>query len=213
MFLRRRPTDEQIRDFIATQKDEPLTFLGAQESLPAPVVPEAECPEAGKDARVPNFHVRGYLTDHNCVELGRGQTTFQRAIEAINRWEMFNIDWLQLCWPDAPIETGSVVAVLAYHLGFWSLNACKVISVINECEERCRYGFIYGTLPDHAERGQEQFTVEWRRDDNSVLYEILAYSRPNLMLARLGYPITRLLQRRFARDSMKAMLTALGNRK
>jgi len=94
--------------------------------------------------------------------------------------------------------------VLAHHLGIWSLNACRIVSVIEEEDER-RFGFIYGTLPDHAERGQEQFTVSWQRSDDSVWYDILAYSRPNQLLSRIGYPITRLLQKRFARDSMRAM--------
>ncbi|HLF85243.1 MAG TPA: DUF1990 family protein [Blastocatellia bacterium] len=41
---------------------------------------------------------------------------------------------------------------------------------------------------------------------SSVWYDILAYSRPNVLLAWVGYPITRLLQKRLARDSMRAML-------
>jgi len=149
---------------------------------------------------------RGYTADHNRIKLGEGPKVFAKAIAAIKRWEMFNIGWLQLCWTDAPIEAGSGVAVLAHHLGFWSLNACRIVSVIDEDGERRRYGFIYGTLPDHAECGQEQFTVEWRQKDDSVWYDILAYSRPNVLLARLGYPVPRLLQKRFARDSMRAML-------
>ena len=139
---------------------------------------------------------------HTCVAYDHSA----KSVEALKRWEMFNIGWLQLCWPDAPIEAGSGVVVLAHHLGFWSLNACRIVSVIDEDVDSRRYGFIYGTLPDHAERGQERFTVEWRRKDDSVWYDIFAYSRPNLLLARLGYPVTRLLQKRFALDSMKAML-------
>jgi uncharacterized protein (UPF0548 family) len=152
---------------------------------------------------------RGYTADHNRIKLGEGSQVFTNAVEALKRWEMFDIGWLELCWPDAPIEAGSGVTVLAHHLGFWSLNACRIISVIDEDGEGRRYGFIYGTLPDHAERGQERFTVEWQHNDDSVWYDILAYSRPNVLLARLGYPVTRLLQKRFARDSMTTMLRAV----
>ena len=49
--------------------------------------------------------------------------------------------------------------------------------------------------------------MEWQEDD-SVWYDILAFSRPNHFLARLGYPIVRRLQRRFARDSAAAMKRA-----
>ncbi len=188
MFLLNRPTENQIRQLLA-QRDQPFSY-----------------PHAGVAVYAAPG---GYKTDHNRIKLGNGPAVFQRAVEAIKRWEMFNIGWLELCWPDAPIEPGSCVAVLAHHLGFWSLNACRILSVIDEDEESRRYGFIYGTLPDHAERGQEQFTVEWRRADDTVWYDILAYSRPNRLLARLGYPIARLLQKRFARASMEAMVRAV----
>ena len=121
---------------------------------------------------------------------------------------MFNFAWLHLCWPDAPIETGTTVGVLAHLPGFWSLNACRIVFVIDEEGEVRRYGFAYGTLPEHVERGQESFVIEWHSKDDSVWYDILAYSRPNHFLAKMGYPVTRLLQKRFARDSMNAMLSA-----
>jgi len=67
------------------------------------------------------------------------------------------------------------------------------------------YGFAYGTLPEHAAFGEERFTVEYDTKDGAVSYEILAFSRLR-PLARLAYPFTRALQRRFARDSKAAML-------
>lgn len=134
---------------------------------------------------------------------------FVRAVAAINRWEMFNLGWIELLWPEAPVELGTTVAVLARHLGFWSLNACRIVMVIEKGGPDREYGFVYGTLPDHAERGRERFTVQWNRGSNKVFYDILAYSRPNKLLARLGYPFTRALQKRFARDSMQAILRAV----
>jgi len=71
-----------------------------------------------------------------------------------------------------------------------------------------RFGFAYGTLADHMESGEERFTVEWRRDDDSVWYDLLAFSRPRHPLARLGLRLSRALQRRFARDSLRAMARA-----
>ena len=41
-----------------------------------------------------------------------------------------------------------------------------------------RFGFAYGTLPDHAGSGEEGFLVEWGREEGSVWYDILALSRP-----------------------------------
>ena len=75
-----------------------------------------------------------------------------------------------------------------------------------------RFGFAYGTLPGHAERGEERFLVEWSHEDDSVFYDVLAFSRPNHLLAWLGYPFARILQRRFARDSKEAMKEAVDSR-
>ena len=66
------------------------------------------------------------------------------------------------------------------------------------------------TLPGHAESGEERFLVEWDRTTNAVWYDILAFSRPRHPLARLGYLFTRRTQKRFARDSVAAMLRAVG---
>ena len=71
-----------------------------------------------------------------------------------------------------------------------------------------RFGFAYGTLAEHAESGEERFTVEWDDQDN-VGYDILTFSRPRHPLARLGYPLSRSLQKKFARDSKAAMLQAV----
>ncbi|MGO9272051.1 MAG: DUF1990 family protein [Terriglobia bacterium] len=64
-------------------------------------------------------------------------------------------------------------------------------------------------MRQHPEIGEERFTVEFHPDDQTVWYDIYARSRPH-PLARLAYPITRALQKRFARDSKSAMQTAVG---
>jgi uncharacterized protein (UPF0548 family) len=81
---------------------------------------------------------------------------------------------------------------------------------VDEAGPVARFGFAYGTLPGHAESGEERFLVEWDRTGDAVRYDVLAFSRPRHPLARLGYPLTRRAQRRFARDSAAAMLRAAG---
>jgi uncharacterized protein (UPF0548 family) len=71
------------------------------------------------------------------------------------------------------------------------------------------FGFAYGTLPAHVERGEERFLVQWDHQDKSVWYDILAISQPNHMLAQIGYLYVRHLQRCFARDSLQAMHRAV----
>lgn len=150
-----------------------------------------------------------YNIDHNRVELGKGAQTFSRAVEAMCDWKMFAIRWVKLFYSDTSLEPGATVCVRVQHLGFWSLNACRIVYVIDEDETVKRYGFAYGTLADHAERGEERFMLEWNHEDDSVFYDILAFSRPGHLFAKLGYPFTRMLQKRFASDSKQSMRRAV----
>jgi uncharacterized protein (UPF0548 family) len=149
-----------------------------------------------------------YVTDHNRIQLGSGIKVFDRAKTAIRQWKMFAMPWLQLCWPDAPVAVGTNVAILISHFGFWSLNAARIVYLVDEHGSYERFGFAYGTLQEHGERGEERFTVEFHANDGSVWYDLFAFSRPN-MAARLAYPLTRSLQRRFAEDSKLAMKRAV----
>jgi len=67
------------------------------------------------------------------------------------------------------------------------------------------------TLPEHVESGEERFLIEWDRSDDSVWFDILAFSRPNKFFTWLGYPFVRRLQKRFGRDSAASMLRAVGS--
>jgi Domain of unknown function (DUF1990) len=73
-----------------------------------------------------------------------------------------------------------------------------------------KFGFAYGTLLEDEEQGEERFTVEFHSSNQSVWYDLYAFSRPNFM-ARLGYPLARTLQKRFARDSKTAMPRAVAD--
>lgn len=150
----------------------------------------------------------GFRTDHYRAQLGAGAAVFAAAQAAVRRWEMFHFDWLHLCWPEAPIVQGTTVGVLAQAYGVWFLNACRIVYVVDEPR---RFGFAYGTLPGHAERGEERFMVEHRPDD-SVWYEVLAVSRPQWWVWP-GYPLARRLQRAFGRETVRAMRVAVGSEK
>lgn len=91
-----------------------------------------------------------------------------------------------------------MVAVLARSLGLWWLNACRIVYLVDEQIERKSFGFAYGTLPDHAESGEGRFVIEMD-EDGTVWYDILAFSRPNRTLARIGYRYVRRVQNDSAR--------------
>jgi uncharacterized protein (UPF0548 family) len=190
VFLIAQPSRPRIERFLAAQRDLPYTYpaIGATRVTAAP---------------------SRYAIDHNRIRLGAGAGAFDRAAAALRRWAMFDIGWVRLCWPETPPAIGATFGVAIRHFGFWSLNSARVVYLIDEDGPIQRYGFAYGTLPGHAERGEERFMVEWRRADDSVWYDLFAFSRPNHPLTWAGYPLTRMLQRRFARDSKAAMVRAV----
>ena len=116
--------------------------------------------------------------DHTRIKLGEGATAFEQAKAALCRWDQFRLGWVEAYSPGAAIQPGNPVAVIARMGGFWWLNACRVVYVIDEPGPIRRFGFAYGTLPDHAATGEERFFVEWNPADDVVWYDILAFSRP-----------------------------------
>ena len=153
----------------------------------------------------------GYLVNHTRIKLGQGEDVFTRAKDALGRWEQFRLGWLEAWSPNTPIQTGEVVAIIVRNLGVWWLNACRIVYVVDETGLVSRYGFAYGTLPDHVGTGEERFLVEWDRMSGEVWYDILAFSRPYFFLTRLGYPYMRWVQRRFGRESAAAMLRVVNH--
>jgi len=186
LFRLTAPSEDEIRGFIRKQKDSGFSY-----------------PEVGASALAVPTNV-----DHNRIQLGSGEVTWGRAVDAIRAWQMFSMPWVSLHWPSAPLQIGIDVAVTVRHFWLYSLNACRIVYVVDEEGPIKRFGFAYGTLAEHAESGEERFTVEWNRDDDKVWYDILAFSRPRQMLARLGRPLSRLLQKRFAEGSKAAMVEA-----
>ena len=145
--------------------------------------------------------------------LGYGRKTYQRARAALQQWKMFPLEMVEFYWSDIPIAIDSTVAT-AFRVGFlWSLNPCRIVYTIDEQDDaesdcRARFGFAYATLPTHALKGEERFTVEWTRGDDSVSYCQNAFSRPAHWWGYLGYPWLRRKQKLFRRLSAQAMQTA-----
>ena len=147
----------------------------------------------------------GYNIDSSHIVLGHGLVSFRAAKAAIQEWKMFDLDWIELFPKHPSVQVGSEVAVVVRHLGFWSVNISRIVYVIDEAS---RYGFAYGTLPCHSEEGEERFLVEHDPTTDEVWYDLSAFSKPRHPLARIGYPISRYLQKRFARESLAAMKRA-----
>ena len=185
MFLLKRPARRQIEAVLQKQRVAAFSYraVGATRGERFP----------------PGFHL-----DRNSVRLGSGSDALQAAKSGLREWAMMDLGWLKAFPAAETIQPGMDVAVVVSHLGFWSVNVSRIVYV---AETQSSYSFAYGTLAEHAESGEERFTVA-QRDDGAVWYEIVAFSRPRHPMARIGYPFARTLQRRFARDSMARMKAA-----
>lgn len=190
MFFIFKPSEKVIHNFLEKQVNDVFSYDEIGASL-------VEKP-------------MGYNIDHNRIQIGSGENDFAKAIEAVKRWEMFNFLWIEIYPKNAPVETGVNVAILINHFGFWSLNANRIVYKLEEKGEIEKYGFAYGTLTEHGESGEERFSVEFHKQTNEVWYDIFAFSKPNQMSAKIGYPLTRYLQRQFANASKEAMQKAVG---
>ena len=189
MMSLRKPCTESLRRFLAEQM-----VLGFSYSA------------VGATATTPPI---GFVVDHTRIKLGEGETVFHLAKAALRRWEQFRLGWVEAWSPDTPIKTGEVVVVMGRAIGLWWLNSARIVYVVEEIGPISKFGFAYGTLPGHVESGEERFLIEWDQETGCVWYDILAFSRPNHFLTRLGYPVVRRMQKRFGRDSAASMLRAV----
>jgi len=190
MPLLRKPSPELIARFLDEQRSLPFTYesVGATATNPP----------------------SGYIVDHTRVRLGEGTPAFEAARSALTSWQHFELGWVEARPTSTPLKTGEVVAVVARVFGTWWLNACRIVYTIDEQSGPVhRFGFAYCTLPGHAESGEERFLIEGDETTGNVWYDILAFSRPRHPLTKLGYPLARRQQRKFARDSAAAMQRAV----
>ena len=112
MFLLAKPTEWQIQTILADQRARDFSYpdIGSTRGdLPA-----------------------GYAVLRGHVDLGQGSATFIRAMNSLLRWKLFDVPGGRLCWPDAPVQAATAVAVLVKHVGFWSINCCRIVYVIDD---------------------------------------------------------------------------------
>ena len=184
-----KPSVDSMRRFIAEQAKLDFSYSAVGASAATPPA--------------------GFVVDRTRIKLGEGEAVYESASAALRRWDHFRLGWVDVWSPETPLEAGEVVAVMGRALGLWWLNCCRIVYVVNETGPIRKFGFAYGTLPGHVESGEERFVIEWNQGDNSVWYDILAFSRPSQVLIRLGSPIVRRMQKRFGRDSAAAVFRSV----
>lgn len=190
MILVRPPTPEALQRLADQHNHDLLTYSPAGATLVGPMPP-------------------GYILDDEVTVLGQGDAVFTAAREALDRWQVHRGSGIAVS-SGAEVAEGAVVALaapLAPPLPVGSIVAmCRVVDVVDSPE---RYGFAYGTLPVHPAQGEEAFLIE-RSDDGSVRFRVLAFSKPQMWLARAAGPLARTMQRKAIARYLRAMEAAVG---
>jgi uncharacterized protein (UPF0548 family) len=185
MWSLRKPTDAELIDFLSTERDLDFSY-------------------ANVGATATTFWPQGFDHDRNRVSLGNGDAIFRKAALAVSAWRHFPAPWTRIVPANSPISKDTSVALLIRAIGVWWWSSARIVYTIDEAGPTPRFGFAYGTLPSHVEKGEEQFLLEMDVQGD-VWYSINSFSRPRILAARLAYPIVRRLQRRFVRDSFQQM--------
>jgi uncharacterized protein (UPF0548 family) len=140
----------------------------------------------------------GYHHVEKSAVIGRGRRRFEEAADAGMRWGMLRGAGLRV---EATSEVAAVGAEVIVHLG--PVRApCRVVYVVDEPDRR---GFAYGTLPGHAESGEERFMVRYDPATEEVHAEVLAFSRHGTWWSRLGAPVTSVIQRVVTERYLRAL--------
>ncbi len=187
MFRLARPSAAAIEQQVAAASGLPhprSQFLTVQGGLQTRILPFA------------------FAHDRSRSCIGQGDSAFAAARRGFAQWAMFDMGWVRVANPTATINQGQIVAVEAHSLGLWSLNLSRIVEVVNT---PTLFGFLYVTTTMHVEQGEERFLLEFDPATSCVWYELEAVSRPQSTLARLGLPVTRAFQHRFARESHRRM--------
>jgi uncharacterized protein (UPF0548 family) len=115
----------------------------------------------------------------------------------LKRWGHFQLGWAYVD-SNTAVEMGQPVCVLAKTLFLWMGSPLR-ISFVNESKNS--FQFAHSCLQGHSLAGEERFSLEWDRDDDSVYYDIFTISRPANPISVLTYPLVRYYQQQFRTES------------
>jgi uncharacterized protein (UPF0548 family) len=140
----------------------------------------------------------GYHHVLKSAVIGSGRNRFEDAADKGMRWGMLRGAGLRV---EATTEVAAVGSEVIVHLG--PVRApCRVVYVVDEPDRR---GFAYGTLPGHAESGEELFVVRYDPATDEVHADVTAFSRHATWWSRLGSPVTSVAQRMISERYLRAL--------
>ncbi|MGI8756959.1 MAG: DUF1990 family protein [Acidimicrobiales bacterium] len=137
-------------------------------------------------------------------ELGTGRDPFERARAALRAFVPQRA--VASVLPDDAVAVLGATVLVALRLGPVTVVAPdRIVAVVDEAD---RWGFAYGTLPGHPERGEEGFEVV-ARPDGSVVARVTVSARPALPASSLLAPVVQRVSRHYAGRYLDALQAAI----
>jgi uncharacterized protein (UPF0548 family) len=125
---------------------------------------------------------------------------FRTAAEALARWQPQRGAGLAVRTDAERAERG---VRFATGLGVGPLRLWVPCEIVWFVDEPARFGFGFGTLDGHPERGEEAFQLSVV--DGAVWFDVAAFSRPAKWWVRLGQVFARRLQAHVTNRYVRAM--------
>ncbi|MEU7554889.1 DUF1990 domain-containing protein [Streptomyces sp. NPDC044571] len=137
----------------------------------------------------------GYNHLHLRTRIGSGRAVFEAAGTAVTTFRAHRASGMLVRADHGAVRPGTRVVV---GIGFGPLRISAPCQVVRTAYDPGRTGFAYGTLTGHPESGEESFMVI-RDADDTVWFEVTAFSRPVAWYTRLAGPLIPVFQRGYAR--------------
>ena len=183
-----RPDRATLDELLARAEASSLTYEHVGSTLPS-----AEA------------HGRTIRTEH--LDLGVGPAAFDAAVAGLRAWVCHRGLGATVHPADAALDVGTSLLVVL-HVGPVSIVVPdRIVAVVDEPR---RFGFAYGTLEGHQERGEESYVVE-HLDDDRVVATIGLDARPATAAARLVAPAVGWFQRLAVRRYLSAWHDAVAS--
>jgi uncharacterized protein (UPF0548 family) len=186
VLLIRRPSDARLTQILDGLRRAPLTYDEVAATRDAAVLPDG-------------YH---HMRATRLLGVDGDSAVFAAACEALRTWQLHRRQGFRVVPDEPPIEPGTDVVVAVPLPGAHVVAACRIVWTV---DEPGRFGFGYGTLAVHPERGEEAFVVE-REPSGEVRGTVAAFSRPRHPLVRLAGPMARRQQATATRGYLDAWL-------
>jgi hypothetical protein len=130
---------------------------------------------------------------------------FRHLAEAVLRYDIFPPWMVSRVLRRVPLEVGDAIGICyRFFTGLSFFCAARVIDRFDgRSGEWWRAGFTYRTLRGHPETGEETFSAEKDMISGRVRVALRSWSRPGILLSKLGYPLTRWIQRRASHAALE----------